>query len=363
MKASLEAAIKELKANRTILLLDDAATKCTGYMLCPAIAVSAEDITLMANHARGIVCAPLPESRVRELSLPMMTRNQGGDSPEFTISIEARQGVTTGISAADRAHTLRVLAATSQPKRDLVMPGHIFPLRAKSGGVLLRGAPAEAAVDLLSMAELPETAVMTQCLGASGELPSEEALLQTASDLSLKCIRLSAVISARLANESILERVAESHLPTFQNGEFRAICFRSKTDGAEHLALVAGEFPPKDDAKPILVRVQSEHRLGDLLGGKKLGNRERLHTSMQKINEEGLGALIYIRRPKTGRIYEQLLSGESKPNSASQLRQLGVGAQMLKQLGIKRIRLLTNSTREITAAEAFGIEIVSREPL
>ncbi len=345
------------------MLIDDAARQCAGYLVCAAATVSAEQISLMANHARGIVCAPMPESRLRELGLPMMSRNQGGGAPEFTVSVEARQGVTTGISAADRAHTLQILATTSQAKLDLVMPGHIFPLRAKSGGVLLRGAPAEAAVDLLTMAEVPPTAVMTQCLGEKGELPSEKDLLKTAKNLGLESIRLSTIIGARLSSESILERVAESRLPTFEHGEFRAICFRSKTDGAEHLALVTGEFPPQDDSEPILVRVQAEHRLGDLLGGQDPGSRARLHASMGKIHQKGQGALIYIRHPKSGRIRNQLLDSPTPINSASQLRQLGVGAQILKDLGIRRIRLLSNSTREFTAAEAFGIEIVDKEPL
>lgn len=363
MKSSLAAALKSLKQNRSILLLDDAAGQCAGYLVCSAASVTPEQIAVMANHARGVVCAPLPESRIRDLGLPMMSRNQGGIAPDFTVSVEARQGVTTGISAADRAHTLKVLATTKHAKLDLVMPGHIFPLRAKNGGVLLKGAPAEAAVDLLNMAELPSTAVMTQCLAEDGGLPKEDQLLRTAKELGLESVRLSAIIAARLSSESILERVAESRLPTFEHGEFRAICFRSKTDGAEHLALVTGEIPPADTKKPVLVRVQAEHRLGDLLGGTEPGSRARLQASMKKIHENGHGALIYIRHPKSGRIRTQLLNAPNTADNASQLRQLGVGAQILKNLGIQRIRLLSNSTREFTAAEAFGIEIVDKEPL
>lgn len=357
-----------------MLLLDDLAEVFSAYILCAAASITAEDVCFMVNHGGGVVCAALSEERIKELGLPMMSTKSEDVSPDFTVSVEARQGVTTGISAADRARTLRRLAKTDSPKRELVTPGHIFPIRAKQGGVLVRNTPAEAAVDILTLSGLNSVAALCHCLDENGEISQQAEIERLLNKTGIPCIAISDIIRERLAHESIIEAVAEAVLPTKQAGEFKTYCFRSRTDKAEHIALIKGDIAStsSDGSQiPLLTRVQAENPVCDLLDPDQIPSRSQLHTAMKEINKEGRGLLIYVRRPQveTPHHFLNLLSEHTSTQSLesvsdlsplSSLREYGIGAQILSYLGVKKVRLLTNSKRDISGITAFQIEIVER---
>ncbi|MCB0360956.1 MAG: 3,4-dihydroxy-2-butanone-4-phosphate synthase, partial [Bdellovibrionales bacterium] len=249
MTSTIETALASLRQARPALLIDDASDPSVGYLVAPASSISEEDVSFIVNEARGVICAAMLESKIRSLHLPMMTAGPIPDSaPDFTVSIEARRGVTTGICAADRARTLRTLAGTVDPRRDLVMPGHIFPIVARDGGVLVRAGAAEAAVDLLLMAELLPVAALCCCLDREGEIARPEALQTLAASHGIPIISILDIISHRMARETFIERVAGAALPTRYAGDFQAIAFRSLNDSAEHLALLKNLSP---DSEPV----------------------------------------------------------------------------------------------------------------
>ena len=346
-----------------MLLEDDAAQHSSCYFLASAENATAKQVCTMVNEGRGVICAPISESRARLLGLYRMATQGLPQSPDFYVSIEARQGVTTGISAEDRATTLQTFVRSSNAKRDLVAPGHIFPLRAKEGGVLVRSAPAEAAVDLLALANCAPVAALCQCLDEKGHLASNAHLKAIHDRLQIPVIKISEIIRHRLVHERIIEKIAESSLPVRGAGTFRAFCFRSKIDGAEHLALVRGNPSTGDGAKPTLIRVQAESPLGDLLGIDGGKSRERIHTALGRIGAEDSGIFVYIRHPHRSVLKP---SNKEAPKSSEEgsapmlLREFGIGAQILRELGAKKVRLLSNSSREIPGVNAFQIEIVER---
>jgi 3,4-dihydroxy 2-butanone 4-phosphate synthase/GTP cyclohydrolase II len=379
---NIDSALTALRSGGVVILEDDAAYPSSAYLICDAAAASPEIITLMARAARGVVAAAVSESRLRELGLAPMASRNSAYAPDFTVTVEARRGVTTGISAADRSATLKILASTTEPRFDLVKPGHIFPLRAKQGGVLVRTSVAEGAVDLLDLAAGQSTtttapgsknvAAVCQCLDSSGELVKGEAIAELAKAEKLPLVSLSQIIQRRLSTETIIERIAEAQLPidlqTEKSGEFRAVCFRSQNDGAEHLALIRGEVEQtSDDSAPILVRVQAENRLSDLLGTGGIGSKRRLHRALELISETGRGVLVYVRHPRQGLIRAQLaLQSQAAAGSAvdgftpvltSQVREIGIGSQILTALGIRRVNLLTNSAWHSGSLAAFRLNV------
>ncbi len=360
----LRKAIENLKQGNTVLLLDDATELTTAYLVADAASITAKTISFMVNTGGGVICIALPNERIKELGLPAMASLRNSSSPDMTISVEARHGVTTGISAADRAQTLQVIATTKSPKTDLVMPGHIFPLKAKKGGVLVRSAPSEAAVDLLNAAGLTPAAAIMQCLNQEGELLSKDEIEELISTNNLCHISISDIVQERLASRSVVERIAEATLPTKLGGELKAICFRSENDNAEHLALIKGDLK-KDTAVPVLVRVQAENRIGDLLNTSTLSNRRNIDGALGALKNSASGVFVYVRHPRKGVISEQVAAlnakpSSSKPKSSHQIRQYGIGAQILRELGIKKIRLLSNATQAVSGIDAFGLEITEQ---
>ncbi len=327
-------------------------------------------VSVFVNEARAVVCAAMSEERVRELGLPMMAARGNADGFDFAVSVESRHGVTTGISSADRAKTLQTIAITNDAKREIVTPGHIFPLVARKGGVLVRSGIAEAAVDLMKLAECTPVAAICQCLTADGALVSHDEILRLHQQQGFPVATLAAIIRHRLATERLVERIARAQLPTQIAGEFAAHCFLSHIDQAEHLVLVKGDIT---EDEPVLVRVQAEDRLGDLLGGDQGVGLERIRAALQVIERRGRGVFVYIRHPRRGVLERQvnrLRSGqlqEGQPEEsgtrAAELHEFGIGAQILKSLGVKKLILLSNSARPLKGLDAFGLELVSREPL
>lgn len=391
---ALKDSLQQLQQDKIVLLVDDASSQTTAFLIAPAEHFTAEQVAFLVNTGRGLVCAALTVTRAQELGLPPMSRRPSERAFSFTASVESRHGVTTGISCADRAETLRTLATTTDPKRDLVMPGHIFPVIARTGGVLVRNSAPEAAVDLMQLAELTPVAVFCQCLNELGELPSRTEIEAIEKDAGLAVVYISEVIHERLARESIIERIAEAQLPTAEGGDFRAVAFRSFIDDSEHLALVKGEIAtqktdggsafPKVE-RPVLVRVQAENLVGDLLGSAESATRQQIGGALRAIAAAGEGVFVYVRHPRQGLLAQQLdkIAAErpefARKNAAPAhlqsssiqenlpglqrapvLREYGVGAQILASLGIQKIRLLTNSDRDIGGLDAFGLTIIER---
>lgn len=366
----VSAAVRALAKGDSIVLLDRETPQPKSYLVQAASLITPDRVAVMVSESRSVICAAVSESRLRELGLPSMVPS--GDihqrGVEFSISVEARSGVTTGISAADRAQTLRTLACTTDSRRELVTPGHIFPVRAKNGGVLVRADAPEAATDLLVLGGLPPVAAMAVLLDEAGELLALPEVTARASERKIPVVAVTDVIAHRLAHEQILEPIARAKLPTTYGGMFDAVCFRSKTDGSEHLALVKGDINRRDASGkqlPLLVRVQSEQRFGDLLGFLATPGWRKIQGALRAIDREGRGVFVYIRHPRRGILMEQIRNLETAgPGGAAQveLREFGIGAQILQSLGVERIRLMSSGAKPAPALDAFNIEIVEQCP-
>ncbi len=391
MFSSVSTAISCLKTSRFIALSDDCSAVPSLTLVRDAARITPDDVNFLASRSRGVICAAIEEEHRRQLALPMMSppqlRNDHSIQFEFTVSVEARTGVTTGISAADRAATLRTLALTDDSRRDLVTPGHIFPSRVQSGGVLVKPGIAEAAVDLVNLAGLRAgsnqaipfpTAVFAQCLDESGQFLSPEAEKEFVKRWDLPVVSVSELIRYRLAHEAIVSRVADAQLPIPFAPGFRAVCYVSHSDGAEHLALVHGD-PSKENSagepETVLVRVQSESPFADLFGGKSGKGLASIRVALRLISAETSGVLVYIRHPRRHllqrSVFEMASAGANpgQPNERSQkdgvgaLRELGIGAQILSDLGVRRARILSNSKRDLSGLSAFRIEVAGQTPL
>lgn len=288
--------IKELRLAKLAILIDDASEEPATYILGSATSLSSEAVCQMVNLGGGVICVALDSESVKKLGLPLMNPSPNSGSPGsgtlgFTVSVEARKGVTTGISATDRAKTIRTLANTTDAKLDLVMPGHIFPIAAKKGGVLVKSAPAEAATDLMKLAGLKPSTAFCHCLNEAGEILLEKEAENLAKKENLQIVRISQIVSQRLKNEAIVEKIAEAKLPMKGNLNFKAACYRSKIDDSEHLALFKGKLK---STEPVLVRVQAEDRVTDLIGCGNFPSRKSLQSSLTMIEKEGSGIFIYI---------------------------------------------------------------------
>lgn len=377
MKHTLSAATAALSRGEIVLLIDDVVAPQRAFLIAPAATITPEQVCTMVNAGRGVILAALPEERASELRLPSMyPGNERGSRWDFTVSIESREGVSTGISAADRAQTLRTLARTTDAKRELVSPGHIFPLRSRAGGVLVRPDIAEACVDLLRLAAVPHTAALSHCLSEDGQLLEEAAQGPMAESLGAPAVRLTEIVRHRLRHEPLVEEIARARLPTSIAGEFTAVCFRSRIDQAEHFALLKGEINqlgPDGAQVPILVRVQAEQQLSDLLGLAPHDGAHRMHGALNMIDAAGRGVFVYIRHPRSGSLRTAVSGRQSGPTPhplppvaiappEMDLREHGVGAQILHALGVRRAVLLTNTVRALPGLDAFDLEIVRREP-
>jgi 3,4-dihydroxy 2-butanone 4-phosphate synthase/GTP cyclohydrolase II len=371
--SSIEEAIEEYRAGRFVIIVDDQDRENEGDLTMAAQFVDADAVNFMARYARGLICVPMTGQRLEELRIPMMVeRNDSHFGTPFTIAVEARRGVTTGISAADRACTIQVLADPQSVPEDLVRPGHIFPLRARDGGVLVRAGQTEASVDLCRLAGLRPVAVVCEIMKVDGTMARMPDLKRFATHHHLKIISVNDLISYRLRKDKLIERVTETSLPT-PYGPFRAVAYRSMIDPDEHLALVMGDITTPE---PVLVRVHSQCVTGDVFGSLRCDCGEQMNEALRRIGEEGRGVLLYMRQEGRGiglhnKLRAYALQDEGldtvEANHAlgfpADRRDYGIGMQILADLGIREMRLLTNNPAKRAGLEGYGLKVVERVPI
>lgn len=353
---SIETAIQTIAAGGIVIVTDDEGRENEGDLVMAAEKTTPELVNMMIRHARGLICVPMTEPQLKRLGIsPMVQQNREAHRTAFTVSVDAAEGITTGISAFDRARTILLLANPATGSDELVQPGHIFPLCARPGGVLERAGHTEAAVDLAALAGLRPVSVICEVLNEDGTMARVPELLEFKQRHNLPMISISALIEYRHRREQLVERVAQRPFAS-EYGDFTLHVFRSKVDGRHHLAFTMGVL----DGSPTLVRVHTENLLSDVFHGKNLGSHRSLLTSLQRVAQTGHGAIVYMEQ--TGRMQETLLS-DDKPASRPNLRDYGTGAQILTALGLKKIRLLQHSPRRVVGLEGYGLEIVEQVPV
>lgn len=382
--ATVEEAIDDFRNGKMVIIVDDENRENEGDVCIPAQFCTPEIVNLMALHARGLICAPMSGERLDDLQIPLMTRrNSAPLGTAFTISVEAADGVTTGISAADRSRTLAVLADAKSKPGDLTRPGHIFPLRAREGGVLVRAGQTEASIDLCRMAGVEPVAVVCEVIKDDGTMARLPDLKRFARKHGLRIVTVADIIAYRLANERLVERVDESKLPT-KFGDFRVIAYRTLIDTKEHIALTMGDLTTDE---PVLVRVHDQCLTGDVFASLRCDCGEQLETAMEIVAREGRGAIIYMDQEGRGiglhnkiRAYHLQDDGldTAEANEALDLpveaREYGIGAQIIVDIGIRKLRLMTNNPTKIeeiatfgeirgVGLEGYGLEVVERVPL
>lgn len=364
--------IAEIAAGRMVICADDPSRENEADLVCAASLCTADMVNFMAVHARGLICAPLSAARTEELDLPQMTRrNQEGHKTAFTVSVDAASGITTGISAADRAHTIRLLADPSAKADAFVRPGHVFPLRSTPDGVLRRAGHTEAAIDLTRMAGLPEAAVICEIINDDGTMARVGELGAYQQRHGLKACTIAQLIEYRRRSEKLVIREQTIRMPT-DFGEFDCHLYRVSTDGSHHLALSRGIIDPD---QPTIVRVHSECLTGDVFHSQRCDCGGQLAAALEHIANEG-GVLLYLRQEGRGiglpakihayKLQEQgldTIEANEKLGYPSDLRDYGMGAQILADLGVKRIRLLTNNPKKVIGLDGYGLEIVEQLPI
>jgi 3,4-dihydroxy 2-butanone 4-phosphate synthase / GTP cyclohydrolase II len=371
--ATIEEALEEIRRGRFVVVVDDEDRENEGDLTIAAQFATPEAVNFMVKHARGLVCLCLTEERCDELGLRQMTdQNETPYGTAFTVSVEAREGVTTGISAADRARTIQVAVDPASTALDLVQPGHVFPLRARRGGVLQRAGQTEAAVDLARLAGLIPSGVVCEIMNDDGSMARVPDLVPYCERHGLKMVTVADLIEYRRRHEQLVERTTSVRLPTAY-GDFTAVAFRETLTGKHHVALVKGDVAGAED---VLVRVHSECLTGDVFGSLRCDCGEQLALALRRIDEEGQGVLLYLAQEGRGigllnklRAYElqehglDTVEANLELGFAADQREYGIGSQILADLGLSTIRILTNNPKKIAGIAGFGLEVVEQLPL
>ncbi len=374
--ASVEAALADIAAGKMVILVDDADRENEGDLCMAAEKVTPEAINFMAKYGRGLICLSLTEEKLDQLNLSMMVpdyENSSGFGTAFTISIEARQGVSTGISAADRATTIQTAIADGAKPTDLARPGHVFPLRAREGGVLRRTGQTEGSVDLARLAQLRPAGVICEVMNEDGTMARMSDLVTFGQTHNLKIVTIADLIQYRLRKETLVRRAATAVMPTAV-GEFKTIVYENDIDHVDHIALVRGDLAGDE---PVLVRVHSECLTGDAFGSIRCDCGEQLQGALEMIAEEGRGVLLYMRQEGRGiglknkiKAYSlqdkeglDTVQANERLGFPADMRDYGVGAQILRDLGIRRMRMITNNPGKRAGIEGYGLTILERVPL